>query len=182
MLVEEIKLMLGDAAANYSDALINLCLKQALLEVEEYCGRSLDASLELAAEKIAIIKLNRMNTEGLNSQSYSGVSENYIDGYPADILAILNKKRKIKVMQEVIVMINNQMKNYNYYAYSNDNAYGQPSLSETAQGKIKMAINVTSQFVQDNILLYNVDSYVSKSHYMEIVKTNENADIRGCLL
>ena len=93
MLVEEIKLMLGDAAANYSDALINLCLKQALLEVEEYCGRSLDASLELAAEK-----LNRMNTEGLNSQSYSGVSENYIDGYPADILAILNKKRKIKVM------------------------------------------------------------------------------------
>ena len=98
MLVEEIKLMLGDAAANYSDALINLCLKQALLEVEEYCGRSLDASLELAAEKIAIIKLNRMNTEGLNSQSYSGISENYIDGYPADILAILNKKRKIKVM------------------------------------------------------------------------------------
>ena len=98
MLVEEIKLMLGDAAANYSDALINLCLKQALLEVEEYCGRSLDASLELAAEKIAIMKLNRMNTEGLNSQSYSGVSENYIDGYPADILAILNKKRKIKVM------------------------------------------------------------------------------------
>ena len=98
MLVEEIKLMLGDAAANYSDALINLCLKQALLEVEEYCGRSLDASLELAAEKIAIIKLNRMNTEGLDSQSYSGVSENYIDGYPADILAILNKKRKVKVM------------------------------------------------------------------------------------
>ena len=98
MLVEEIKLMLGDAAANYSDALINLCLKQALLEVEEYCGRSLDASLELAAEKIAIIKLNRMNTEGLDSQSYSGVSENYIDGYPADILAILNKKRKIKIM------------------------------------------------------------------------------------
>ena len=98
MLVEEIKLMLGDAAANYSDALISLCLKQAIVEVEEYCGRSLDASLELAAEKIAIIKLNRMNTEGLNSQSYSGVSENYIDGYPADILAILNKKRKIKVM------------------------------------------------------------------------------------
>ena len=98
MLVEEIKLMLGDAAANYSDALINLCLKQALLEVEEYCGRSLDASLELAAEKIAIIKLNRMNTEGLNSQSYSGVSENYIDGYPADIMTVLNRKRKIKVI------------------------------------------------------------------------------------
>ena len=52
-------------------------------------------------------------------------------------------------------MINNQMKNYNYYTYSNDNAYGQPNLSETAQGTIKMAINVTSQFVQDNIQYKN---------------------------
>ena len=97
-MIEELKIMLGDAAANYSDAQISLALKQALLEVEEYCGRSLDATLEMAAQRIAIIKLNRNNTEGLNSQSYSGVSENYIDGYPADILAILNKKRKIKVL------------------------------------------------------------------------------------
>lgn len=97
-MIEELKIMLGDAAANYSDAQISLALKQALIEVEEYCGRSLDATLEMAAQRIAIIKLNRINTEGLNSQSYSGVSENYIDGYPADILAILNKKRKIKVL------------------------------------------------------------------------------------
>jgi hypothetical protein len=97
-MIEEIKLMLGDAAANYSDAQISLALKQSLIEVEEYCGRSLDASLEMAAQRIAIIKLNRMNTEGLNSQSYSGVSENYIDGYPDDILRLLNKKRKIKVV------------------------------------------------------------------------------------
>lgn len=97
-MIEELKIMLGDAAGNYSDAQLSLALKQALIEVEEYCGRSLDATLEMAAQRIAIIKLNRINTEGLNSQSYSGVSENYIDGYPADILAILNKKRKIKVL------------------------------------------------------------------------------------
>ena len=28
-MLEELKLMLGDAAANYSDALIKLCLKQS---------------------------------------------------------------------------------------------------------------------------------------------------------
>jgi hypothetical protein len=97
-MIEELKIMLGDAVGNYSDAQISLALKQAMLEVEEYCGRSLDASLEMAAQRIAIIKLNRINTEGLNSQSYSGVSENYIDGYPDDILKLLNKKRKIKVL------------------------------------------------------------------------------------
>jgi hypothetical protein len=58
----------------------------------------MDYELEIVAEKIAIIKLNRLNTEGLQSQTYSGISENYIDGYPADILNILNRKRKIKVV------------------------------------------------------------------------------------
>ena len=97
-MIEEIKLLLGDAAANYSEAQINLALKMAISEVEEYCNREIDAALELVAEKIAVIKLNRINTEGLASQSYSGVSESYIDGYPQEITAVLNRKRKIKAL------------------------------------------------------------------------------------
>ncbi len=95
-MIEEIKLMLGDAAANYTDAQISLALKLALAEVEAYCKRDLDAVMELCAERIAVIKLNRIHTEGLASQSYSGVSETYIDGYPEDIQAILRGKRKVR--------------------------------------------------------------------------------------
>ena len=97
-MLQEIKLLLGNAADNFTDAQINLCYKLALSEVEEYCNREADTALELAAERIAIIKLNRINTEGLASQGFSGVSESYIDGYPADIVALLNRKRKIKVV------------------------------------------------------------------------------------
>jgi hypothetical protein len=97
-MIENIKILLGDAADNYSDALINLVANQSLAEVESYCNRKVDLELESVVLRIAIIKLNRTNTEGLLSQSMSGVSENYIDGYPADILAILNRKRKIKVV------------------------------------------------------------------------------------
>ncbi len=97
-MIEEIKLLLGETADNYTDAQIGLCLKWALAEVEAYCNRQLDVELTLIAERIAIIKLNRLNTEGLASQSYSGVSESYVDGYPADIVQVLNRKRKIKVM------------------------------------------------------------------------------------
>lgn len=97
-MIEDIKIMLGDAAEGFSDALINLCIRQATAEVEGYCSRELDNELEMMVERIVILKLNRINTEGLSSQSYSGTSENYIDGYPADILAILNRKRKIKVV------------------------------------------------------------------------------------
>lgn len=97
-MLEEVKLMLGGAAANYSDELIGLCIKQALAEVEAYCRRDLDFELEAIALRIAIIKLNRIGSEGLASQGYSGVSETYIDGYPKDILSILNRKRKVKVI------------------------------------------------------------------------------------
>ena len=97
-MLEEVKVLLGAAASNYTDAQIGLCPKMAMAEVEAYCGRAIDYELEIIAERIAVIKLNRMNTEGLDSQSFSGVSESYIDGYPADILAVLNKKRKICVL------------------------------------------------------------------------------------
>lgn len=97
-MIEDIKILLGAAADNYTDAQISLMLKQALAEVEAYCNRVADAELEMVAEKIAVLKLNRMNTEGLSAQSFSGVSESYVDGYPADILAVLNRKRKIKIV------------------------------------------------------------------------------------
>lgn len=97
-MIEEIKLLLGDAASNYSDELIALCLRQASAEVEAYCNRQLDTELEMIVERIAVIRLQRMNTEGLSSQSFSGVSESYINGYPADILAVLNRKRKVKFL------------------------------------------------------------------------------------
>lgn len=97
-MLEEVRLLLGDAQSNFSDAQIGLALKMALAEVEGYCNRTLDYELEMCAERIAVIKLNRMNTEGLVSQSANGVSENYLNDYPADILKILNRKRKIKLL------------------------------------------------------------------------------------
>lgn len=97
-MIEDIKTMLGDAAANYTDAQIKLCMKMAISEIETYCNRLIDNELELIAERIAIIKLYRLNSEGLAAQSYSGVSEQFLDGYPADIQAALNRKRKVKVL------------------------------------------------------------------------------------
>lgn len=97
-MLDDIKTLLGDAAPNYTDAQIALALRLSLAEVEDYCGREVDTALELVALRIAIIKLNRLNTEGLASQSFASTNESYVDGYPADILAILNRKRRIKVV------------------------------------------------------------------------------------
>ena len=97
-MIETLKIMLGDRASLYSDELIGIALKRSMAEIEGYCNRKLDYELEMCAVEIAIIKLNRLNTEGIASQSYSGMSESYESTYPAHIQKILNRKRKIKVL------------------------------------------------------------------------------------
>lgn len=97
-MLDELKALLGDAAANYTDAQLNLCIKFAMAEVEQYCNREIDFVLELVVLQIAKIKVNRINSEGLSAQSFSGVSESFIDGYPDEIKALLKSKRKMKVL------------------------------------------------------------------------------------
>ena len=51
-------------------------------------------------------------------------------------------------------MINAQTREYNYYTIGEDNGYGQPQMpAADAQpvGKIKLAIYLTSQAIQDNV-------------------------------
>jgi hypothetical protein len=101
MMLTELKLVLGDRASLYNDSLLTLLLNQAQAEVEGYCNRNFTtppADIRSIIERIAIIKLNRLNTEGAAAQSAAGVSETYIDGYPADITAVLNRHRRIKVI------------------------------------------------------------------------------------
>lgn len=97
-MLEELKVFMGETAGNFTDAQLGLALKFALAEVEAYTKRTPDYELEIVALQIAKIKLNRLNTEGLTATSFSGISEGYIDGYPDEIKAVLNRKRKIKVV------------------------------------------------------------------------------------
>lgn len=94
-MLEEIIIMLGDAASNFSEAQIGQQAKIALDFVETYTNREADYSLTLLAERIAIIMLNKMNSEGISSESFNGSSVSYIDGLPADIIQALNKKRRV---------------------------------------------------------------------------------------
>lgn len=96
-MLEKIKICLTNNI--YTDDLINLFIDDTTKEVKIYCNREdIDVELESIIRKIVIIKLNRINSEGLSSQSFSGVSESFIDGYPQDIIAVLNRKRKLKTL------------------------------------------------------------------------------------
>lgn len=47
-------------------------------------------------------------------------------------------------------MINADTRSYNYFTFGAKDIYGQPQLSEEAQGMIKISINSISQTIVDN--------------------------------
>ena len=67
-------------------------------------------------------------------------------------------------------MINSAMGIYDYYTYGAANEYGQPQLSESVQGSIKIAIYTTSQSIQDNIN-YKDASYIGLTYSKTIDDT-----------
>ena len=60
-------------------------------------------------------------------------------------------------------MINADMRLYNYFTLGTDDEYGQPEISNDPVGQIKMAINVSSQAIQDNINYENA-GYIGLTH------------------
>ena len=60
-------------------------------------------------------------------------------------------------------MINADMRAYDYYTYGDKDAYGQAQLSKDVKGSVKMAINITSQSIQDNIN-YKGANYLGLTH------------------
>ena len=54
--------------------------------------------LESTVMDMVVFNYNRLSTEGLNSESYSGVSFSYINEYPETILSCLRAYRKLRVL------------------------------------------------------------------------------------
>lgn len=94
-MTEEVRLLLRDASSNFTDEQIGMQIKLALDFVETYTNRDIDYSLTLLAERIAVVMLNKMNSEGISSESFNGTSVSYIDGLPDDIIRALDKKRRV---------------------------------------------------------------------------------------
>ena len=93
-MLENIKLLLGISSTE-KDALLLLLIQQAEDEAKDFTHREDVCELQSTIEKMVVYNYNRLDTEGLNSVSYSGVYYNYTTYYPEPILKMLKRYRKI---------------------------------------------------------------------------------------
>lgn len=60
----------------------------------------LNTQLESAVISLSVIAVNRLGTEGLASEGYSGVSTSYLDDVPPRVTSILNANRRLGVWED----------------------------------------------------------------------------------
>ena len=60
----------------------------------------LNAQLESAVISLSVIAVNRLGTEGIASEGYSGVSTSYLDDVPPRVASILNANRRLGVWED----------------------------------------------------------------------------------
>ena len=93
-MLTNIKLLLN-ITDNSKDSLLQVLINSAINEVLNYTHNE-NAIEDLGATIIdmVVFKYNRLKTEGVDSESYSGVSFNYSADYPEAIMRSLRAYRK----------------------------------------------------------------------------------------
>lgn len=93
-MLDELKALLNITSKNKDNLLLSL-LNLSMTEAIEYTHNDDAQDLKPAILAMAMHKYRTLGSEGLSSESYSGVSFNYTNDYPENIIRLLKNKRKV---------------------------------------------------------------------------------------
>jgi hypothetical protein len=96
-MLDKILLLLGDASTGKElliETLIDKCKEEAINYTHN------DAIPDSVVIDMVIYSFNKLGTEGLSSESYSGVDFDYLDDYPESLKRHLNSFRKVMVIKD----------------------------------------------------------------------------------
>lgn len=77
------------------DDLLTILIEQAIEEALAYTHQDSVDGLDTTIIQMVVYKYNRIGTEGVDSEGYSGVSYAYSADYPESIIRMLKSKRKL---------------------------------------------------------------------------------------
>lgn len=94
-IIEMCQAILGEVNTTLIEALVDL----AIFDFLDYCNlvEVPEAAKGLICS-MTLVLYNRKDALGISSQSFSGISEAFIDGYPDNILKQLNRYRKMRII------------------------------------------------------------------------------------
>ena len=98
-LLEHLKARLDDVEV--PDVKLQAIVEDVTQEVLADTNQSeLNLQLSSAVVSLSVIAVNRLGTEGVASEGYSGVSTSYLDDVPPRVASILNANRRLGVWED----------------------------------------------------------------------------------
>lgn len=98
-ILESIKLRPG--MSNISDALLIDFIQDSFNDVSQYINLTGGAEMPVGCisiiKDLVVIKVNKLGSEGISSESHEGISQSYIDGMPKDIKDRLRRYRRLPI-------------------------------------------------------------------------------------
>lgn len=94
-MLENIKLLLGLTDDDSKDAILMVLIERAINEAKNYTHNDSIVGYENVINDMVIYQFNRLGTEGLDAETYSGVKFEYSADYPESILRQLRSHRKV---------------------------------------------------------------------------------------
>lgn len=90
-----------DNDLSVSDETLNYILEDVIdIVLADTNQTKLNSQLDKAVVLLSVIEVNRLGSEGLTSESFSGVSTSYQNDYPESVKRILNANRKLGTWEE----------------------------------------------------------------------------------
>ena len=94
-MLEKIKILLGISDTS-KDELITVLIEQAIDEAINFTNNNDINELKTAVQAMVVYNYNRLGTEGLNSETFSGNNYSYSADYPESILRQLRAQRVLR--------------------------------------------------------------------------------------
>ena len=89
---EKIKIML-----ELTDSSKDLLLEMMVEDVTEYLeDLGIKKPKESLIRRLVVLRFNALGSEGLSSESYNGISQNFLDDLPKDIKREINSLKVVK--------------------------------------------------------------------------------------
>lgn len=97
-ILQTVKILLG-ITGNAKDGLLNVLISGCTEEAESYTRNSDIATIAVnTIAQMVVYRYNRLGTEGVNSENYSGASYNYSLDYPESIMRGLRMNRRVEFL------------------------------------------------------------------------------------
>ena len=92
-------LKLRPGISNFSDELLKDLISDSFNDVAEYINLTDGDEMPLGCislvKGLVIIKINKLGSEGISSESHEGINQSFIEGIPSDIKMKLRRYRKL---------------------------------------------------------------------------------------